>query len=230
MEENNVNDINPEENEIEEIEERNEFSLKKEIFEWIYTIALAFVIVFIVKGFLFDIVKVDGESMYPTLHDGDRLIVTKLGFEPEQGEIVILDATYKKRMEIYENLADKEDKEVNGIFKLLNYKSIPNNLKKRLYVKRIIALEGQTVDLKNGKVYVDGKLLDEPYYNGITTVMDDKIEYPVTVKDDHVFVMGDNRAHSLDSRSSSLSQVPEDALIGESKIRFWPVNAFGLTK
>ena len=107
---------------------------------------------------------------------------------------------------------------------------MPANLKKKYYVKRIIALPGQTVDLVNGKVYVDGEELDEPYYSGITQSIDAAVEYPVTVEDDMVFVMGDNRPHSKDSRSSELGQVPFEAVLGKSQVRIWPLNALGLTR
>ena len=67
----------------------------KEVWEWTYTIVIAVAIAFLIKAFLFDIVKVDGLSMHPTLDHGDRLIVTKLGYSPKQGDIIILDANYK---------------------------------------------------------------------------------------------------------------------------------------
>ena len=62
-------------------------------------------------------------------------------------------------------------------------------------------MPGQTIDLVDGKVYVDGEMLDEPYYDGLTTSIDPTVEYPITVDDDCVFVMGDNRTRSKDSRS-----------------------------
>ena len=72
---------------------KEEFSLSREIFEWFYTIVIALLIAFVIKGFIFDIVEVDGPSMFPTLVDNDRLIVTKIGYKPKQGDIVILDST-----------------------------------------------------------------------------------------------------------------------------------------
>ena len=80
-------------------------SIGREIFEWVYTIVIAVVIAFAIKAFLFDIVKVDGSSMHPTLVDKERLIVTKLGYDPEAGDIVILDSTYKNREAYYDKLA-----------------------------------------------------------------------------------------------------------------------------
>ncbi len=223
-----------------EISEENEentkkdkkFSILKEIWEWIYTIAIAVVIALVIKTFLFDVVKVDGSSMFPTLHNNDRLIVTKLLYEPEQGDIVILDSSYKKREMYYDQLAKEKDKDSLNFFERLIAKSdMPDFLKEIYYVKRIIALPGQTVDLTgDGKVYVDGKALDEEYYDGMTMPTDSNVNYPVTVEDGTVFVMGDNRMHSKDSRSADLGLVPIDAIIGKSQLRIWPLNTISLTR
>ncbi len=212
-------------------QEEKKFNLLKEIWEWVYTLAIAIVIALLIKGFIFDIVKVDGSSMFPTLVNNDRLIVTKLGYKPEQGDIIILDSQYKNREEYYDTLAESKDKdELSFIDKLIAKSSMPSNLDKKYYVKRIIGMPGQTVDIVDGKVYVDGKMLDEPYYDGTTSSIDPTVEYPVTVEEDHVFVMGDNRNHSTDSRASSLGQVPFDAILGKSQIRIWPLSEIGLTK
>lgn len=210
--------------------EKEEFSLSREIFEWFYTIVIALVIAFLIKGFLFDIVEVDGESMFPTLENNDRLIVTKLGYTPKQGDIVILDSAYKKRMAYYEENASEEDKDVNLLYKLANYSSVPKELKIKYYVKRVIALEGQTVDIKDGKVWVDGEILEEEYYDGVTSKIDSSMEFPLTVDEGCIFVMGDNRPRSLDSRDSSLGQVPEEAVAGKSVVRIWPFSDIGMTK
>ena len=206
-------------------------SLAMEIWEWVYTLAIAIIIAMLIKGFIFDIVRVDGSSMFPTLVDNDRLIVTKLGYSPEQGDIIILDSKYTARENYYERLAVSKDKEkLSFIDKALAQTKLPDDVKKKYYVKRIIAMPGQTVDLVDGKVFVDGEPVDEPYYNGTTASIDPTVEYPLTVDDDCVFVMGDNRNHSKDSRSSELGQVPFDAILGKSQIRVWPMNVFGVTK
>ena len=82
-----------EEAEAEKKPDKKMNSVGKEIFEWFYTIAIALVIAFAIKAFLFDVVRVDGSSMFPTLENNDRLIVTKLGYEPKQGDIIILDSS-----------------------------------------------------------------------------------------------------------------------------------------
>ncbi|MCI8403459.1 MAG: signal peptidase I [Clostridia bacterium] len=226
-----MNEFEENNNETAETEETGKKSIAKEIWEWVYTLAIAIIIAMLIKGFLFDIVRVDGSSMFPTLVNNDRLIVTKLGYKPAQGDIIILDSEYKNREEFYDKLAVSKDKdELSVIDKALVQSKLPSNLKKKYYVKRIIAMPGQTVDLVDGKVYVDGTPLDEPYYDGVTSSIDPTVEYPVTVDDDCVFVMGDNRNHSKDSRSSELGQVPFGAILGKSQIRIWPFNDIGATK
>lgn len=206
--------------------EKEVFNLKKEVFEWFYTILIALVIAFVIKGFIFDVVKVDGNSMYPTLMNNDRLIITKLGYEPKQQDIVILDSNYKKREAYYA----QNGRDMNAFSKLVDYYfNLPNDLKKRYYVKRIIALGGQTVDIVDGKVWVDGELLEEEYYQGDTPLFDREISFPLTVEEDCVFVMGDNRPHSSDSRSANLGTVPLEAILGKAQLRIWPLNTIGVT-
>ena len=202
-----------------------------EIWEWVYTILIAIAIALVIKGFLFDIVQVDGKSMYPTLDDNDRLIITKLGYEPKAGDIIILDSTYKTRTEYYDSLAASKGKEhLNLAEKLIKYPALPKNLKHRYYVKRVIATEGDTLDIKDGGVYVNGEKLDEEYYDGTTSVMDTSVTYPITIDMAFILIMGDNRNHSKDSRDSSLGQVPDEAVVGKSQIRIFPFNKIGKTE
>ncbi len=206
-------------------------NIGKEIFEWAYSIVIAIIIAFLIKTFLFDVVKVDGKSMFPTLDHNDRLIVTKLGYDPKQGDIIILDANYDTREDYYEVLAKSQGKdELSGVAKFKESFSLPQDCKKIYYVKRIIATEGQTVDIRDGKVYVDEKELDEPYYNGLTFKTDSLVEYPFTVSEGCVFVMGDNRGNSTDSRSSRLGEVNEEAILGKASLRIFPFNTIGITK
>ncbi|MCD8390309.1 MAG: signal peptidase I [Firmicutes bacterium] len=204
----------------------------KEIWEWVYTLAIAIAIALLIKAFVFDIVRVDGSSMYPTLENNDRLIVTKLGYTPKQGDIIILDSTYKKREEYFDQVAEEKGKdELNAFEKFFAKSDMPDSLDSVYYVKRVIALPGQTVDIgDDGKVYVDGEVLDEEYYDGDTYPIDSDMTFPLTVEEDTVFVMGDNRMHSKDSRSSELGLVPYDAILGKSQIRIWPFNAISFTK
>ena len=136
----------------------------------------------------------------------------------------------KNREEYLDRLAESKDKEELSSFeKFFAQGSMPSNLKS-IMLREIIAMPGQTIDLVDGKVYVDGEMLDEPYYDGLTTSIDPTVEYPITVDDDCVFVMGDNRTRSKDSRSSELGQVPFKAILGKSQVRIWPLSDIGLTK
>ncbi len=230
-------DMNVENEAVETVSEKEAKSEKKkksigrELFEWAYSIVIAVLIAFLIKGFIFDIVKVDGESMEKTLQHNDRLIVTKLGYEPRQGDIVILDANYTNRENYFDALAQSQGAdELSGFGKFKESMDLPDNCKKIYYVKRVIATEGQTVEIHDGKVFVDGKELDEPYANGLTFPTDAQVKYPFTVSEDCVFVMGDNRGNSTDSRSSRLGEVDEDALLGKSQLRVYPFNNMGRTK
>ncbi len=225
---NENNEPNKENNEVVVEDKKNKKSVGREIFEWVYSIAIAVAIAFLIKGFLFDIVKVDGPSMEETLHNNDRLIVTKLGYQPHQGDIIILDSNYKKREVYFDKEAAKSGKEhLSGVEQFFKGFSLPKELSKIYYVKRIIATEGQTVNIEDGSVYVDGVKLDEPYIKGTTYPTDRSVEYPVTVSEGCVFVMGDNREHSTDSRVSTLGEVKKEAILGKAQIRLFPFNAMG---
>lgn len=201
---------------------KSTFNLKKEVFEWFYTIIIALLIAFLIKAFLFDLVVVDGRSMVPTLHNGDRLIVTKLGYSPKQQDIIVLDSAYKRRQGYYESFGD-----LNTAQKFVQYFKAPKSMKRKYYVKRVIAMPGQTVDIIDNKVYVDNEPLDEYYYSGDTAAYDSAVSFPFTVSDDCVFVMGDNRPESKDSRSSELGEVPIKAILGKCQLRILPVSGFG---
>lgn len=211
-------------------EKNGSFNIWKEVWEWFYTILIALIIALTIKAFIFDIVRVDGPSMYPTLVHNDRLVVTKLGYEPKQGDIIILDSKYKLRQECYKEFEAENNVKLNLFSKIKLYFDMPDNLKIKFYVKRIIGMPGDVVDIQYGKVLVNGKVLDEPYYNGVTTTIEPSTKYPFTVSDDCVFVMGDNRPNSNDSRSVMLGEVPIKAISGKSQFRIWPIKSIGKTK
>lgn len=163
---------------------------KKEMKEWLQAIFFAVVIGFVIINYIFCTVRVEGSSMVPTLHHGDRLIVWRLGYEPQNGDIVVLEPP------IY-NVDDH-------------------------YVKRVIATEGQTVQIINNHVYVDGEVLEETYIQGEVSALGSKYELPQIIPQGACFVLGDNREHSTDSRSFGL--VPNDHIMGKVKLRIWPLN------
>ena len=211
-------------------ETKSEFNIVKEVWEWFYTIVLALIIAFSIKMYVVDIVRVDGQSMYPTLINNDRLVVTKIGYTPAKSDIVILDSAYKNRMDYYAEYEEINETELNFFSRLSLYFKLPDELKRKYYIKRIIGMEGDVIDLKDGNVIVNGEVLDEPYYDGATGITDIKTEYPFTVSENCVFVMGDNRPNSKDSRSTSLGEVPVKAVAGKAVIRLWPITSLGIIK
>lgn len=140
----------------------------------------------------FRIVNVNGGSMLPTLHSNDRLIVSSVNYHPQYGDIVV---------------------------------SVQENAVEKAIIKRVIAVGGQTVDIdtEKGIVYVDGKALDEPYIYDLTYVIPyPPMEFPVTVPEGSVFVMGDNRNDSLDSRSTAVGCIQERYILGKVVFRIFP--------
>ena len=199
--------------------EKKKKTLGREILEWTEAIVLAVIAALLIRSFLFTVVRVDGESMTNTLADNDRLIVWRAGYEPKQGDIVIF------KPDIPEN----EGNYILGLFRW-------DNAQGRLvgptyYVKRVIATAGQRVeiDYNESAVYVDGKKLDEPYIR--EKIMEPRGSNVVggiqafEVDEGCVFVLGDNRNGSRDSRD--IGMVSEKDIVGKAMLRFWPLNSFG---
>ncbi len=177
---------------------------KKEALDWTLSIVIAIVIALIIRNFVFTMVKVEGESMHPTLSDGDKLFTRIIGYtKPSQGDIIIFNPP----------LSESDRSPNKGI----------------AYVKRVIATEGQTVDITPyGEVSVDGKVLKEDYISEtIKTVAVNGTQFPFEVPEDTVFVLGDNRNRSHDSRSRDVGAVPLDNIIGKAQIRLLPIKSIG---
>ncbi|MBO5040536.1 MAG: signal peptidase I [Clostridia bacterium] len=172
------------------------------IFEWLEIFIVSVAAVFILFSFVARIAVVDGNSMYPTLSHSDKLLVRQIFYEPKQGDIIVCQS------------------EAYGLDKPL--------------VKRIIATEGQKVrlDRENWKIYVDGFPLEEPYIVVGSDLMHnwDYGEDEITVPEGHVFVMGDNRNNSLDSRFYDVGYIDERYIIGQVIYRFLPFDGFGPVK
>ena len=179
-------------------------SVLKDILEWVLVFVIALAVVLLLRTYVIEPYTVPSASMEPTIEVGDNIFAQKvtieLGQGVEAGDIVV-----------FENPDSSSDHDV--------------------LVKRVIATEGQVVDLVDGVVYVDGEALDEDYTQGMsyelaTQAEGVEVSYPYTVPEGCVWVMGDNRENSSDSRY--FGAVSEDALIGVVCFRYWPLDRIGL--
>lgn len=180
-------------------------TIKHELFEWLEIICTSIVAVVIIFTLLFRVITISGDSMLNTLRNEDKVIITNLFYTPKQFDVVV----------ISENALNSYEGE---------------QIHDRL-IKRVIATEGQVVniDFNKGKVYVDGVELNEPYTKTPTTRPGD-VKFPVVVPEGHVFVLGDNRNESLDSRSTSVGNggmVDVRYILGKAVLRVYPFDTFG---
>ncbi len=209
----------------ENIQDQDEgFSIRKlfsDLLDLIESVIFSIFLVLLIFTYIFRISDVSGPSMLPTLKDNDRVIVIPFVSEIKQNDIVIVNTP---------KLTDEKTGKPG-----------------KLIVKRVIATEGQTVDIDfdKGIVTVDGVELDEQLYvqnpdgsspelkadhfvNTLTTINMGAFEkYPVTVEQGKVFVLGDNRNESKDSKHSALGFIPEEEIVGKVVFRVYPFNKFG---
>jgi signal peptidase I len=167
------------------------------LIDWIVVIGVALLVAFLVRTFVLAHFVVDGHSMDTTLHDGDRVFVNKLSYrlhDPNRGDVVVLH-------------------ELEGA-----------SHRSRDLIKRVIALEGETIEVRNCIVLIDGAELVEPYLDPeVINSGGCGAEFgPEEVPDDHVFVMGDNRGGSQDSRA--IGFIDEDDIVGRAFVVFWPTS------
>lgn len=181
---------------------------KNEWFDWIKALLVAGVLALIVRMFFFAPIVVDGPSMLPTLQDGDYMIANKFSYivgEPNRFDIVVFHATVNKD-----------------------------------YIKRVVALPGEHVEMKDDTLYIDGNPVAEPFLESPKKRLNENQLYTFdfrledlpggysTVPEGHVFVLGDNRGNSTDSRI--LGPIPYDRLVGVTSFRYWPIDRFGLAR
>lgn len=177
--------------------------ITKSVFEWTETIVMAIVLVAVVFTFVVRIITVDGGSMKPTYHDGDRVMVSGFAGDIEQGDVVII---------------------VNALEKPI--------------IKRVVATEGQTVDFDAtlGEVTVDGAPLKGEVFgieNGITALPDIPgrvLTFPQTVPENCVFVLGDNRGNSTDSRFVDVGMVDHRNILGKVIFNVYPFSQAGVVR
>lgn len=203
----------------------------KDILEWIVCILIAFVLALLIRYFIGTPTIVKQSSMYPTLMQNQRLILNRWGRTtkklPERGDIITFEApseTFVSADEFDNNVIARYNNEPTNWFSKFVYYVLEIN--KESYIKRVIGLPGDHVQIKEGKVYINNEVLDEPYLqDGVTTNMGNQIFSDLVVPENCVFAMGDNRDHSTDCRSFGC--IPLEKIEGTVWIRFWPLNLFG---
>ena len=168
----------------------------RQLVEWVVLVATALVIALVIKAFLFQAFYIPSASMYPTLKDNDRVLVNKVSYKVHsvhRGDIVV----FSRPKDEASNIKD--------------------------LVKRVIGLPNETVEGRNGHIYIDGKLLNEPYLpRGITT----STFAARTIPANSIWVMGDNRPVSSDSRV--FGPIPISSVVGRVFIRIWPPTRLGI--
>lgn len=172
---------------------------KNELWEWIKALVIAVILAVVIRYFLFAPIVVDGLSMMPTLRDQDRMIVNKFSYTI--GE--------PKRFDII-------------VFEA------PEN---KDYIKRVIGLPGETIEYKDDVLYVNGKAYEEEYLEeNKREAIDGPLTEPlkVTVPEGELFVMGDNRRYSKDSRH--IGTIPMEKVLGKTNIVYWPLEDVGIIK
>ncbi|WAA13620.1 signal peptidase I [Fervidibacillus halotolerans] len=175
------------------------FEKENEIWEWIKIFIIAAILTAIIRFFLFTPIVVDGESMMPTLEDNDRMIVNKLSY---------LIGEPKRFDIIVFHAPEKKD-----------------------YIKRIIGLPGDHIEYKNDTLYINGQKYDEPYLDKYKKeLVGGTLTEPfsIVVPEGHVFVMGDNRRYSKDSRH--IGPIPMENVLGKANIIYWPLDEIKIIK
>lgn len=169
-------------------------SPRRVIRELVETIVIALVLALTIRQFVVETILVDGQSMQATLQDGERLLINKFVY------------WFRKPQ--------------TGDVVVFRFPEDP----RRDFIKRVIASEGQTIEIRDGQVYVDGVPLREPYVN-----REWHANFPkMSIAQGRLFVLGDNRNNSQDSRFPAVGQVPLKNVKGMAFLRFWPFERFNV--
>ena len=207
----------------------------KDNFEWIYCIVIAVVLALLIKYYVGTPTVVKMSSMYPTFKQNERLILNRIyrtmHTTPKRGEVITFESpsvTFADSENAdLENPVAKYENEPEGWFAKFVYHVLEIN--KTSYIKRVIALPGEHLEIKNNKVYINGEELKEEYLaDDVITDSTEGAYIDLVVPEGTVFVMGDNREHSGDSRRFGC--VPFDKIESKVCFRFWPLNRFGIIK
>lgn len=170
--------------------------MKNEILEWIKTILISLLIALVITTFVKPTI-VKNHSMMHTLEENDFLMINRLLYrrgEPQEGDIIVFKSPLM-------TAAGQE----------------------KLLIKRVIAVDGDEITIREGTVYVNGEILNEPYLADSYTIG----EISLVIPEGKLFVMGDNRNNSLDSRDQILGLVDEDDIVGKAFLRLYPFTRFG---
>lgn len=205
----------------------------KDILEWIICIVIAFVLALLVRYYIGTPTIVKMPSMYPTLKQDQRLILNRwcrtIKEMPSRGDIITFEAPtsdsyiFSKDFNPNDVAAKYSNKKTKALDKFI-YNVLEVN--KASYIKRVIALPGEHLQIKDGKVYINDVELQEDYLQPqITTSTENCPFYDLVVPENCVFVMGDNRPESTDSRRFGC--IPLEKIESKVWIRFWPLNLFG---
>lgn len=173
--------------------------IKPEIREYLEALVVSVILALLIITFIAQSFLVEGSSMEPSLHHGQRLMVEKVSYkfrEPQRGEVVIFKYPGDRR---------------------------------RKFIKRVIGVPGDEILIKNGYLHINGVRLEEDYINGPTYGTYSAPSYgPVLVPEDHYFVLGDNRRNSDDSRYPDVGFVPKKDFVGKALFIYWPLTQIGL--
>ena len=209
-----------------------ETNLRAEIISWVEVIAIAIALALIINNFIIINANVPSGSMEKTIMTGDRVLGLRFSYwfsDPQRGDIVVfkypVEYAQIQKMSFFEKIGYR-----------MSGKSTEN------YIKRIIGLPGETIEIKDGAVYIDGEKLEEDYINGTWMVVNDGIRFEVP--EGHYLMLGDNRNNSSDARywpeiamkegltdnieeAMTYAYVPRKHILGKAYLRYWPFSSFG---
>lgn len=211
--------------------EEKDINRVKDIIEWILCILIAIIIALAFRYFIGTPTIVQQYSMYPTLKQNERLWLNRwtktTNSMPNRGDIITFEAPSTKLLtgeQVQDSVIAKYENEPKSLWEKFKYYVL--EIGKTSYIKRVIGLPGDHIEIKYGKVYINDKELKEDYLqDGIITDNGQGYCVDVVVPDKCLFVMGDNRAQSTDSRC--LGCIPLNKIESKVWIRIWPLNVFG---